>query len=298
MWPNGSIPVAFVLTDKERDNEEVSEGNSYTNACEVKKAIDAVFGLHDAGDLPNGVEDIGIITPYSSQVRLIKRCLREKRILHAIKNVEVSSVDGFQGREKEVIVFCAVRSNAERKVGFLCDWRRMNVMMTRAKRGLIIIGNRRTLASDRVWGKWIQWASSCGVTVGENSRGEYEAEYLGDTMVGRNAGSVPKLLDYGAMAKPTKKQNAAKDAEGYDSDDRRARSDSGASWAGSSFDGSHGGLTPVGSPKKGAASGSTLKIPPRILDNWDDETPDNWDDSSDEEDGKAAVTSVASKDTE
>jgi regulator of nonsense transcripts 1 len=71
-------------------------------------------------------------------------------------------VDGYQGREKEVIVFSAVRSNQHGAVGFLDDWRRLNVAVTRAKRGLVLFGNRATLSSDALWGAYLQWLDARG----------------------------------------------------------------------------------------------------------------------------------------
>mmetsp|Transcript_572 Transcript_572/g.966 ORF Transcript_572/g.966 Transcript_572/m.966 type:complete len:915 (-) Transcript_572:78-2822(-) len=78
------------------------------------------------------------------------------------EEVEVKSVDGFQGREKEIIVFSAVRSNRQGRVGFLGDWRRLNVAITRARSGLVVVGDRSTLQNDRNWRAFIAWCESSG----------------------------------------------------------------------------------------------------------------------------------------
>lgn len=87
--------------------------------------------------------DIGIITPYRRQVRLIKEGLNHKYGESWKKDIEVNTIDGFQGREKDLILFSAVRSG--NSIGFLADSRRMNVAITRAKFGLFIVGKMECL---------------------------------------------------------------------------------------------------------------------------------------------------------
>ena len=86
-------------------------------------------------------EEMGIITPYNAQVNLISRKLEP---LHS--NIEVNSVDGFQGREKEVILISTVRSNPSHSVGFLGNKRRMNVAITRARTFICLVGDSETLS--------------------------------------------------------------------------------------------------------------------------------------------------------
>lgn len=101
---------------------------------------------------------IGIIAPYAAQITLLARCLTiDKNFVERFKsvlgpqraaelaNVEVKTVDGFEGREKEVIIFSTVRNNAGGHIGFLADKRRLNVGLTRAKRGLFVVGSISTL---------------------------------------------------------------------------------------------------------------------------------------------------------
>lgn len=89
---------------------------------------------------------IGIIAPYLGQIKVLSETLFAwgtqdslKKILgdertEEIQNVEIKTVDGFEGREKEVIIFSTVRSNPGGYIGFLGDWRRVNVGLTRARR--------------------------------------------------------------------------------------------------------------------------------------------------------------------
>lgn len=100
-------------------------------------------------------EDIAIISPYSAQVRLLTAGRPDARL-------EVDSVDGFQGREKEVVVLSLVRSNMEGEMGFLADTRRMNVAMTRAKRKLLVVGDSATLSAIPFYQNFIQYAEAIG----------------------------------------------------------------------------------------------------------------------------------------
>ena len=98
---------------------------------------------------------VAVIAPYSAQVRFLRD--------HCNSNsVEIDTVDGFQGREKEAVLISLVRSNAQGEVGFLSDTRRMNVAMTRAKRKLIVIGDGSTLSRNAFFKKWIQYTENQG----------------------------------------------------------------------------------------------------------------------------------------
>lgn len=90
-------------------------------------------------------------------------------MLHFSSRVEVRSVDGYQGREKELIILSAVRSNPEGKVGFLNDFRRLNVALTRAKRGLIVVCDPGTVSKDPAWASFLAFAKQNGLVV-ENAR--------------------------------------------------------------------------------------------------------------------------------
>lgn len=77
--------------------------------------------------------------------------------MNACKNVEVLTVDGSQGREKEIVILSCVRANKRKNVGFVEDYRRLNVAMTRAQRCLIICGNASTLKTSAVWSRLLEF---------------------------------------------------------------------------------------------------------------------------------------------
>ncbi|QPC63300.1 hypothetical protein HYE67_005531 [Fusarium culmorum] len=85
----------------------------------------------------NDTQSIVVLTPYTRQAKSLKRMLPS--------TIEVSSIDRFQVREADVIVFVTVRCNEHRSIGFLKDMRRMNVALTRARSAVIVIGHRATL---------------------------------------------------------------------------------------------------------------------------------------------------------
>ena len=88
-------------------------------------------------------KDIGIITPYSAQVANLSHKITQDEY----RGLEISTVDGFQGREKEIIILSLVRSNQKHQVGFLSDKRRLNVAITRPRRMLVVIGDIDTITN-------------------------------------------------------------------------------------------------------------------------------------------------------
>ena len=178
-WPNAGVPIAFVPVgvpgvSGAYGGHERREGNgSFVNQREADVVVDVLSRLLRAGGGELEPRDVGVVTPYAAQVRHIRRQLRNRGIQTGIDRetgkpgVEVSSVDGYQGREKEVMVVSTVRSNDRGTMGFVSDARRCNVTLTRAKRGVVVCGDPNTLASDHVtWGRWLRWAAAGGLVIG------------------------------------------------------------------------------------------------------------------------------------
>jgi len=90
---------------------------------------------------------IGIISPYAEQVRYIRGAMSQDQVLKHL-DIEIDSIDGFQGQEKDIIYISLVRSNDNGKIGFLSDQRRLNVAVTRAKKKLVIVGDISTVATN------------------------------------------------------------------------------------------------------------------------------------------------------
>lgn len=107
--------------------------------------------------------DFGIISPYKAQVRLLRKYLRNNRMLKPLRHqITVNTVDGFQGQERDVILISMVRDNESGQIGFLHDLRRMNVAITRARMKLIIFGNAETLGKTKFYEKLVAYFQEKG----------------------------------------------------------------------------------------------------------------------------------------
>lgn len=139
-------------------NVDIEGETHLKDSKSIVNHIEAEISSNIVNDYLNiGVEeeDIGIISPYADQVKVIQD----------MTPVEVKTVDGFQGREKEIIIISTVRSNDNGNIGFLKDLRRLNVAITRAKRKLIIIGNKNTLKTNPTYDRLIKFCEEKGVLV-------------------------------------------------------------------------------------------------------------------------------------
>ncbi len=142
---NGKNPCIFLDVKGEESQKEGSF--SFSNQEEANATNHIIESLYNQGLVK---DDIGIISPYNDQVEVLKERFPE---------IEVKSIDGFQGREKEVIIVNFVRANREGMLGFVEDVRRLNVALTRAKRKLILIGNMETLQTNKTFKKLLELSS-------------------------------------------------------------------------------------------------------------------------------------------
>lgn len=134
--------ITFLQTD---GKEEMNE-TSFYNKAELERVIKLINDFLSSGVYP---EDIGVISPYSAQVKALRREFKNQYMDGKCPNVKIGSVDSFQGSQKEYIIISTVRSGLE--VGFLSDERRLNVAVTRARIAVIVVGNSRAISNDKHW---------------------------------------------------------------------------------------------------------------------------------------------------
>lgn len=147
-WPQPERPMFFLVT---QGQEEIAgSGTSYLNRTEAANVEKITTRFLKAGVKP---EQIGIITPYEGQRAYLVQYMQYQGSLHSklYQEIEIASVDAFQGREKDIIIMSCVRSNEKQGIGFLSDPRRLNVALTRSKYGTIIVGNPKILSKQPLW---------------------------------------------------------------------------------------------------------------------------------------------------
>ncbi len=149
-------PVRFIDTAGKGFDDEANDAGvgseSRRNPGEAALVAKEVEALLASGLAPS---QISVIAPYSAQVQTL-------RALLPIADLEVDTVDGFQGRENEAIAVSLTRSNPAGEVGFLADVRRMNVAITRAKRHLLVVGDSATVCAHPFYRGFVDHATACG----------------------------------------------------------------------------------------------------------------------------------------
>ncbi|SCU85894.1 LANO_0C05886g1_1 [Lachancea nothofagi CBS 11611] len=198
-WPGLTRPLFFFHCNNGPENKVFNSkrgmrGFTYNNTHEAEAIVAVLHKL--IIDKKVGREEIGVITPYSSQRDLISEMLvrdpvvnpsgkameqemdkddvlgggesvggtGNKVTINIVNGVFVATVDSFQGHEKQFVVFSCVRNNSENNIGFVKDRRRMNVALTRAKNGLVVVGNKDVMRQgDPLWAEYVDYVEEKNV---------------------------------------------------------------------------------------------------------------------------------------
>ena len=148
-FPNPNYNIMFINVS---GNEQFDKNcNSIYNEVEVNKVLNLL------NKITSEINDksIGIITPYDSQKNRIKKAIFENKISE--ENIFVNNIEGFQGIEKDIIIVSLVKNNDYSKFNFVNDPRKINLLLTRAKYGLIVIGDENYLKNNSFWKKWFEF---------------------------------------------------------------------------------------------------------------------------------------------
>jgi senataxin len=175
-WHTNPLFKPFVFFDV-NGTERRPDGASWANDDEARLVAALVKRL--ISDYPSLLNEdevsgagVGVISPYKAQVKVIRKFLEQALGSEKARFVDVNSVDGFQGREKEVCVFSVTRAprvdkkdtaeETKRKknlLGFVADERRVNVGLTRARSSLLVVGSAKALQTDVHWGGLVKSAT-------------------------------------------------------------------------------------------------------------------------------------------
>ncbi|KAH0552943.1 hypothetical protein GP486_006859 [Trichoglossum hirsutum] len=151
-WRGRGWPVLF--SSNYGDDEIEYDGGGWYNVSEAKKACDYALSLVQSNLITQ--RDICIMSPFSAQVKLLRQVIRREP--YELGGVNIGPMEAYQGLESRVAIVCTTRTRGRflvedraKGLGMIDEARRFNVAMTRAKQGLITIGNPWILAQDSAW---------------------------------------------------------------------------------------------------------------------------------------------------
>ncbi|CCH43533.1 hypothetical protein BN7_3085 [Wickerhamomyces ciferrii] len=170
---NVSFPPYRFYDIAEGKESQNSKTFSYVNKMEIKIAIELIDTLYTKFGRIDYRNKIGVITPYKEQNRAIQQAFIRHFGNQIRGDITFNTIDGFQGQEKEIIIMSCVRADSNKSgVGFLKDFRRMNVALTRSKCSLWILGHNNSLVKNDLWSDLITDAKD---------RNMFETVYYGFT---------------------------------------------------------------------------------------------------------------------
>lgn len=140
--------LVWVSTHALQNRADRKVGTSYVNPCEVEKVCELLGDLEAEVAPRNRTVSVLCLSGYGAQVIAIERAIRNDRVGYPHLRIECNTVDAVQGREADVVIFSITRSNQRAEGGFLKEFRRMNVALSRAKDVLLIVGDQAFVASS------------------------------------------------------------------------------------------------------------------------------------------------------
>ncbi|KAM3296072.1 hypothetical protein ACQJBY_038427 [Aegilops geniculata] len=157
-WHSYSCFGPFCFFDVDGVESQMSGSGSTVNEDEVEFITLLYHQLAMRYPELKSSSQVAVISPYRGQVKLLKDHFRSTFGDQSKEVIDVNTVDGFQGREKELVIFSCVRCNKEQNIGFVSDFRRMNVAITRARSAVLVIGSASTLKKDKHWTNLVESA--------------------------------------------------------------------------------------------------------------------------------------------
>lgn len=160
-----SSPITFIDTagcnffdEKDGGTYSKSRFNSKEAKLLVKHLTILIQNISENEPMLLKKLSVGIISPYKAQVTYIKNLVdTHPPLKNHLSQIQVNSIDGFQGQEKDIIYLSLVRSNIQKNIGFLDETRRMNVALTRAKKKLVVLGDSNTLCTIDFYGMFLSY---------------------------------------------------------------------------------------------------------------------------------------------
>jgi ATP-dependent RNA/DNA helicase IGHMBP2 len=149
-----------IVRSKDKNNHRSLSKYNPEEALLVREHLLQFIDKFKEQSLPS----IAIISPYREQVNYLEEMIREDKTLQTALEgqLTINTIDGFQGQERDVVYLSLVRSNAKNEIGFLSDYRRMNVAMTRARMLLVVIGDSATIGKNKFYEKFLDYCEKKG----------------------------------------------------------------------------------------------------------------------------------------